>query len=166
MESTRIAGRERIIEYLKNRVRELEEELEVLRRLLELAEKGAAADALPGERLEEIKVGRKRVARLFKGDSYMRLVFEEPVPLPEEVEAYLRSVEEELREQQAKSGDVEGDALARMSLEYGPGGGVVEVRFSGLYTTIDHLKVRAALKYAAETVHVIVKARSRGEEEV
>jgi DNA-binding protein YbaB len=158
MDAAKLVTREELIEYLKARIKELEEELSMLKALLELVEKGSAGSgALPGEKVEEVKVGRRRIAKLYRGESHMRLVFEEPMPLPEEVEAYLKSVEDEIRGAQAKSG-AEAQDLAKMTLEEAPGGGVIEIRFTGLYTTIEHLKVRAALKYAAETIYEFVRA--------
>ena len=165
MEASRLASREEVLEYLRRRIKELEQELSVLRALLELAEKGGiSSGALPGEKVEDVRVGRRRVAKLYRGETHMRLVFEEPMPMPEEVEAYLRSVEEEIRGQQARRGDLESEEMARLSFDEASGG-VVEVRFTGIYSTIEHLKVRAALKYAAETIYEFVRAsRAKGGE--
>ncbi len=158
MEGGRLVSREEVIEYLRRRVRELEEELAMLKALLEVVEKGGiSTGALPGEKVEEVKVGRRRVAKLYRGETHMRLVLEEPLPMPEEVEAYLRSVEDEIRGAQARSGAVEAQDLARLAIEEGPGG-VVEIRFTGLYSTIEHIKARAALKYAAETLYEFARA--------
>ncbi len=158
MEAAKPVTREELIEYLKRRLAELEEEVRLLRALLDALERGGIAQgALPGEKVEEVRVGRRRVARLYRGESHMRLVFDEPMPMPEEVEAYLRTVEDEIRGSQARSGAVEAQDLAKLSIEEGPGG-VVEIRFTGIYTTIEHLKVRAALKYVAETLYEFSRA--------
>ncbi|MCE4603498.1 MAG: hypothetical protein F7B20_00840 [Aeropyrum sp.] len=159
---SRLVDRERLIEWVKKRITELEEELEVAKTILEVLEKGGVSEApLPGEKGEDIKVGRRRVARLYKGETHVRIVFEEPQPLPEEVEIYLRNVEEELRSLQARIGGVVGEDLATLDFVRVGEGSVREISFRGLYTTVEHLKAKAALKYAAETIHYISRAMNK-----
>lgn len=159
---SRVLDKARIIEWLRSRIKDLEEELEAMKALLDIVEKGGSVDSmLPGERSEDLKIGRRRIARLFKGETHVRISFEYPQILPEEVEAYLKNVEEELRSLQARTGGVVGEDLATLHVVRSTDGRVKELWFKGLYTTVEHLKAKAALKYAAETIHYISKAVDR-----
>lgn len=149
-----------LLEWVRRRIQELEDELRKLKAIQELLEGGGGAE--PGESSEDVKLGRRRIGRLFRGESRVRLVFEDPQYVPEEVEAYLRSVEDDIRASQAAAGDLAPDEMVRLELKRSPDGRVVEIRFEGVHTTIEHLKARAALKYAAETIYLIARARVKG----
>ncbi|BAN89714.1 hypothetical protein [Aeropyrum camini] len=155
--------REEVLEWIRARIRDLEEEISYYKTILAIVEKGSVSASLPGEKVEEVKVGRRRVARLYKGETHVRIVMEWPMALPEEIEAYLRSVEEELRAVQARTGDIAGEDLATLTIRRLPDGTVEEIVFKGLYTTVEHLKARSALKYAAESMYHINRAMEREE---
>ncbi len=148
--------REEAIEWVRKRIEELEEELAVLKRILEELE-GAPKPSLD-ERVEDVKVGRRRVAKLYRGERHMRLVLEGSWPIPEELMSYLEEAVEEIRERQLASG-VPPEEAVRLDVRGR------EIRVEGLHTTIEHLKVRAALKYVAENVYLLARRAARPEEE-
>jgi hypothetical protein len=155
-------AKEEVLEWLRSRVEELEFELKALKTIMAILDSGQ--QALVGERVEEVKIGRRRVARVYIGDTYVRVVFENPVVLPVEVKEYLRSVEEDIRVLQAKSG-VEGE-LARLLIREKPDGSTAEIRIENLQSTIEAIKAKAALKYSVEVTYQVLKAREREVEEV
>ncbi|MDT7865529.1 MAG: hypothetical protein RRE21_01220 [Desulfurococcales archaeon] len=155
-------AKEEVLEWLRSRVEELELELKALKTIMAILDSGQ--QALVGERVEEVKIGRRRVARVYIGDTYVRVVFENPVVLPVEVKEYLRSVEEDIRVLQAKSG-VEGE-LARLLIREKPDGSTAEIRIENLQSTIEAIKAKAALKYSVEVTYQVLKAREREVEEV
>jgi DnaJ-class molecular chaperone len=154
--------REEVLEWLKARVGELEFELKVLKTIVALLD--TTQKALVGERVEDVKIGKRRVARVYIGDTYVRVAFETPLVMPLEVKEYLKSVEEDLRVLQARTGS-EGE-LARLSIRERPDGSVAEVRIENLQSTIEIVKAKAALKYAVEVAHQLLKAKDREIEEV
>jgi len=154
--------REEVLEWLKARVGELEFELKVLKTIVALLD--TTQKALVGERVEDVKIGKRRVARVYIGDTYVRVAFETPLVMPLEVKEYLKSVEEDLRVLQARTGS-EGE-LARLSIRERPDGSVAEVRIENLESTIEIVKAKAALKYAVEVAHQLLKAKDREIEEV
>ena len=154
--------REEVLEWLKARVGELEFELKVLKTIVALLD--TTQKALVGERVEDVKIGKRRVARVYIGDTYVRVAFETPLVMPLEVKEYLKSVEEDLRVLQAKTGS-EGE-LARLSIRERPDGSIAEVRIENLQSTIEIVKAKAALKYAVEVAHQLLKAKDREIEEV
>jgi DnaJ-class molecular chaperone len=154
--------REEVLEWLKARVGELEFELRVLKTIVALLD--TTQKALVGERVEDVKIGKRRVARVYIGDTYVRVAFETPLVMPLEVKEYLKSVEEDLRVLQARTGS-EGE-LARLSIRERPDGSIAEVRIENLESTIEIVKAKAALKYAVEVAHQLLKAKDREIEEV
>ncbi len=154
--------REEVLEWLKARVGELEFELKVLKTIVALLD--TTQKALVGERVEDVKIGKRRVARVYIGDTYVRVAFETPLVMPLEVKEYLKSVEEDLRVLQARTGS-EGE-LARLSIRERPDGSIAEVRIENLQSTIEIVKAKAALKYAVEVAHQLLKAKDREIEEV
>ena len=152
------------VEWLEERIAELEEELRVLRELRELlagrarADRESLARPRPGERSEEVKVGRKRVARLFEGEGYARLALLAEVPLPRDVREYLDTVVGEIRAQQARLGHTE---LAELSVAVEDGRWVsAEIR--NLHNAVDTIKARAALRHAAETAYMYARSARGG----
>ncbi len=154
--------KEELDAYLRRRVEELEEELRSLKALLEYIED--AGRQSPTERAEDVKVGRRRVARILRGEGYVRAAPEVPMALPKEIREYLETVEGEIRAYQARSGQQEGEGV-KLSIKERPDGTVAEVKFDGLYTTLEVLKAKAALKYAMEVSYDVYKAQSKGEDE-
>ncbi|MGC9071449.1 MAG: hypothetical protein ACP5HK_01950 [Acidilobus sp.] len=149
--------------YLRKRIEQLEEELRALKTLLEYLEDSGKAS--PTERVEDVRVGRRRVARILRGDSYVRAVPELPLALPREIREYLQTVEAEIRAYQARSGEPgEGEGV-RLSVKEKPDGSVSEVKFDGLFTTLEVLKAKAALKYAMETAYDVYRAQMKSSDE-
>ncbi len=153
--------REEVLEWLKVKVEELEFELRALRTIISLLD--TTQQALVGERVEDVRIGRRRVARVYIGDTYVRATFESPLTLPVEVREYLKSVEGDLKALQAKTG-VEGE-LARLLIRERPDGSIAEIRIENLQSTIEVIKAKAALKYAIEVTHQLLKAKSKEVEE-
>ena len=159
-QNERAVTKEDLEAYLKRRIAELEEELRSLRSLLEYIED--AGKVSPTERVEEVKSGRRRIARLMIGEGYVRAVPDLPLGLPRELRDYLETVEGELRAYQSKLGQHEGEG-ARLSIRERPDGTVAEVRFDGLLSTLEVLKAKGALRYAMETAYEIYRAQAREE---
>lgn len=155
---TKAASKEEIVEWLKSRIEELENEIRVLKSILAMMEGGGGAR--PGERVEEVKLGRRRVARLYRGEDYVRLVPEFPMVLTGDIRSYLNSIVSEIVESQARQG-VPEEERARLEVKESPEGSVSEVRVEGLKSTLDTLKARAALKFAAEMAWEVYRAQRR-----
>lgn len=159
MSKAREEGREEIIskgeaiELLKKEIRRLERKLAAYRAILQMLEGGEEASQEKGE---EIRVGRKRVGRLVVGEDFVKLIIEAP-QLPQLVAEYLNGLEKDLRELQMRSGTAEGESLAKISVKERHN--EVEVRIDNIYTTIELIKAKAGLKYAAEATHEIMKAK-------
>ncbi|ADL19860.1 MULTISPECIES: hypothetical protein [Acidilobus] len=158
-QSERAVSKETLEAYLKKRIQELEEELSALKALLDYIED--AGKASPAERPEDIKVGRRRVARLLRGEGYVRVVPEVPMALPKEVREYLSTVEAEIRAYQGREGSDEGGGV-KLTIRDRPDGSVAEIKFDGLYSTLEFLKAKAALKYAMEVSYEVYRAQMKG----
>ncbi len=156
---TRAASKEKIIEWIRSRIEELENELRILKSILSMMEGGGGAR--PGERVEEVRIGRRRIARLYRGEDYVRLVPEFPMALTGDVRSYLEGIVAEITETQARQGIPE-EERARLDVKESPEGSVVEVRIEGLKSTLDTLKARAALKFTAEMAWEVYRAQRRG----
>ncbi|MFN4046226.1 MAG: hypothetical protein ACK4H7_02670, partial [Acidilobaceae archaeon] len=102
LEEARELTKEEVLEWLRGKVESLEFELKVFKTILSFLESGQ--QPLLGEKVEEVKVGRRRVARVFIGEGYVRLSYDTPVVLPNEIKEYLNSVREDIRALQARSG--------------------------------------------------------------
>jgi hypothetical protein len=148
--------------WLQERIAELEEELSYLRRILEAL--GGQADppdprrARPGERVEEVKVGRRKIARVFKGEDYVRLAPLEALALPKEARSYLENIVSEIRAEQARGWE---DATAKLEIREDPVKGLVEARIEGLRNALEVIKAKAALKHVADVAWHYTRAASR-----
>jgi hypothetical protein len=152
-----------LLAWLREEIDRCEERLSMLRRILALVERdGGDADPLatrPGETLEIVKNGKRRIARLFRGEDYVRLAPVERLALPREAREYLETVVEEIRGEQARR----GEARAELKLREDPVRGVIEILITGLDATLHMLKAKAALKHTAEVAWQYTKARRRKE---
>lgn len=162
LEEARELTKEEVLEWLRGKVESLEFELKVFKTILSFLESGQ--QPLLGEKVEEVKVGRRRVARVFIGEGYVRLSYDTPVVLPNEIKEYLNSVREDIRTLQARSG-AEGD-LVNLVIRERPDGAVVEVRLENLQSTVEVIKAKAALKYAVEATYQLLKAKEKEFEEL
>ncbi len=166
-QEARSLGRSELEQWLRERIAQLEEELRYLRSLLELVSGGSGERPdprrpRPGERSEEVRVGRKRIARVFRGEDYVRLAALEPLALPQDVREYLEGVVSEIRAQQARQGREE--RLAQLEIRTRPDGSIEEIIVSNVHATLEAIKAKAALKHAAETAYLYTRAAERGED--
>jgi hypothetical protein len=151
-------------EWLRNRIMQLEEELKYLRALLAMisGEEDVEQDprkVRPGERVEEVKVGRRKIARVFKGEDYVRLASLEPMALPSEVRAYLEDVVSEIRAEQARSGHE--SELAKLEVKLDSDNSIKEIVIHNLRNALEIIKAKAALKHVAEVAWQYTKAASQ-----
>lgn len=146
-------GREELLEFLRKEIERLERRIAIYKALVQMLEGGEES---PLERGEEIKVGRRRLGKLIMGENYVRLIVETQ-QLPQLIREYLEGLEKDLRELQTRSGTSEGEELARITVKERPG--EVEIRVDNIYTTIELIKARAGLKYAAEALYELVKSK-------
>jgi hypothetical protein len=154
-------AKEEILSWLKSRIEELENELRVLKSMLNLLEGGESWK--PGEKPEEVKVGRRRIAVLYRGEYYVRIVPQYPMPDVPEIRAYLENILNEIKEIQARSGAESSEELARLSIKNGPDGHIVEIVYENLYSAVELLKAKAALKHSVEVGWHIYRARGKEE---
>ncbi len=147
-----------VIEWLRRRIEELEEELEHLRYILRILE--GPSGWRPGEKPEEVRVNRKRIGVIYWGENdrgyYVRAVPSYPMPEAREVTGYLEDMLKELREMQARHGEPE----AALKIIPDTNGGISEVVFEGLQMVYEVLKAKAVLKTALEVGYQIYKSRS------
>jgi hypothetical protein len=162
-QSERAVSKETLEAYLKRRIQELEDELNALRTLLSYIED--AGKVSPAERAEDVKVGRRRVARLLRGEGYVRVVPDIPLALPKEVREYLDTVEAEIKAYQGGEQATGEGGGVKLTIKERPDGSVAEIKFDGLYSTLEFLKAKAALKYAMEVSYEVYRAQMKGGEE-
>ena len=157
-EKEKLLERDEVIARLRERLAELEEEVRLIKSILAALEQATVGPPSPSEKMEEVRVGKKKIARLYYAEGYVRLRPDFPMSLPSEVWAYLEATVGEIRERQEKEG-VDQEEQVRLRRIDGPDGAVAEIRIENLHTTIDHIKARAALKYVAELAYDLYRAR-------
>jgi hypothetical protein len=151
--------KEEIVTWLRSRIEELESELKVMKSMLELLEGGESWR--PGEKPEEVKVGRRKIAVLYRGEYYVRIVPQYPMPDVPEIRGYLENILNEIKEIQVRSGAESGDELARLTIRTGPEGHITEIIFENLFSAVEILKAKAALKHSVEVGWHIYRAREK-----
>ncbi len=154
-ESGRLLTREELLEYLKDRLRSLEEEIRIVKSMIALLE---GVKPREQEEQEPILYGKKKIAILYKASSYIRLVPQFDMKVPEEAMEYLEETVSQIREKQAKAG-VPEEERAALHVDEAPDGGIVEIRIANIKSTVEHLKAKAALKYIAELAYELRRAR-------
>ncbi len=155
------ATKEELVEYLRRRIEALEEELRVLKSLLAMIDPSSVEGAEtvdPSERVEDVKVSKRVIAKLGMGEDYVRIKLLFPTPLPGDVKQYLETVLEEIGEKQAIRG-VPPEERAAMEIVPSPDGGVRMIRVYNLSSTLEKVRVKAALKYVAELLYKIYRKR-------
>lgn len=155
-------SKEEIIAWLRSKIDELENEIRTLKSILELMEGGESWK--PGERPEEVKIGRRKIAILYRGDYYVRIVPQYPMPDIPEIRSYLEHILNEIREIQARTGVETGEELAKLNIKNDPEGLITEILFENLYSAVELLKAKAALKHSTEVGWHIYKARDKEQE--
>ena len=155
-------SKEELVEYLKRRIEELEHELRILKTILVYVDPSAVLSQEEefdsSERLEDIRVGKKTVAKIGIGESYVRIVFGFPAFMPEDVREYLESVVQEIGERQAVDG-TPPEERARLETKTGPGGELRMLVIHNLYTALEKVKAKAALKYVSEILYQLSKKK-------
>ncbi|MCE4625507.1 MAG: hypothetical protein F7C35_06555 [Desulfurococcales archaeon] len=158
-----LASKEELIEYLKRRIEELKSELRILATILAMLEPASVEEPIdPSERVEDVKVSRRVIAKLGQGEDYVRLVPKFPTVLPVDIKSYIESVVEEIAERQAKDG-VAPEERARLKVKEGPDGILREARIVNLYTPLEKVKAKAALRYAGELLYQIYRKKDKGD---
>ncbi len=154
--------KEDLEEWLKKRLEVLRSETKMIETLLSYIQENGVQNV--NEKSEEVKFGRRRIGRILRGETYIRLIPETPIPLPSELREYLETVEGELKSSQLKEG-LDESGQAKLVIKERPDASIAEIRFEGLNTTIEMLKAKAALKYTAEIAYQIYKAQNRQSDE-
>ncbi len=155
------ASREEVITWVRQRLEELENEIRMLRSILAHYEEPGRIS--PDEKVEEVKMGRKRIAKVYVGEGYVRLIPEFEMPLPSDIKEYIEEVVNEIRERQAREG-LEKEEQARLIIKERASGAVKELIIKNIDGITETIKAKAALKYAAELAWEIVKAKENKEE--
>lgn len=153
-------SKEEVISWIKQRLEELENEIRILRSILAHYEQASSGRISPDEKVEEIKAGRRRIARLYIGENYIRLVPEFDLVLVGDLKEYLEETVEEIKAKQSREGIDERDQVKLIVKEKATGG-VREIIISNIEGISEIIKSKAALKYIAELAWDIYKARDR-----
>ncbi|MCE4618594.1 MAG: hypothetical protein F7C37_04040 [Desulfurococcales archaeon] len=159
-EKEQYLSKEEVISWIKQRLEELENEIRILRSILAHYEQASSGRISPDEKVEEIKAGRRRIARLYIGENYIRLVPEFDVVLVGDLKEYLEETVEEIKAKQSREGIDERDQVKLIVKEKATGG-VREIIISNIEGISEIIKSKAALKYIAELAWDIYKARDR-----
>ncbi|MCE4600800.1 MAG: hypothetical protein F7C38_04465 [Desulfurococcales archaeon] len=161
-EKEQLASREEVLSWIKHRIEELENELKMLKSILYHYEEGTPGRLSIDEKVEEVKVGRRRIARLYIGDSYVRIVPEFEMVLIGDMKEYLDEIIDEIREKQIKEG-VEEQDQAKLTIRERTNGSIKEIIISNIEGIAEVIKAKAALKYVAELAWEIYKAKEKSE---
>ncbi|MEB3806708.1 MAG: hypothetical protein GSR73_04245 [Desulfurococcales archaeon] len=161
-EKEQLASREEVVSWIKHRIEELENELKMLKSILYHYEEGAPGRLSIDEKVEEVKVGRRRIARLYIGDNYVRIVPEFEMVLIGDMKEYLDEIIDEIREKQVKEG-VEEQDQAKLTIRERTNGSIKEIIISNIEGIAEVIKAKAALKYVAELAWEIYKAKEKSE---
>ncbi|MCE4629257.1 MAG: hypothetical protein F7C82_03165 [Desulfurococcales archaeon] len=159
-EKEQYLSKEEVISWIKQRLEELENEIRILRSILAHYEQASSGRISPDEKVEEIKAGRRRIARLYIGENYIRLVPEFDIVLVGDLKEYLEETVEEIKAKQSREGIDERDQVKLIVKEKATGG-VREIIISNIEGISEIIKSKAALKYIAELAWDIYKARDR-----
>lgn len=159
-EKEQYLSKEEVISWIKQRLEELENEIRILRSILAHYEQASSGRISPDEKVEEIKAGRRRIARLYIGENYIRLVPEFDVVLVGDLKEYLEETVEEIKAKQSREGIDEREQVKLIVKEKATGG-VREIIISNIEGISEIIKSKAALKYIAELAWDIYKARDR-----
>jgi len=149
-----LLSKREIVERLRGRLVELEDEIRLVKSLLALLDEEPSKPKAH-EKAIDVKLGRKKVATLFVGpdNSYLRLVPEGEPPLASDVLAYLERLVAELRNRQKTLNPLEDEEnLISLEIKQGPRGGVREIVVSGIRDTREYVRVRAALEYVGQAL--------------
>ncbi len=157
-EKEKLLEKEEVLARLRERLAELEEEVRLIKSILAALESAPLGPPSIAEKVEEVRLGKKRIARIYYAENYVRMRPDFPMVLPGEVWSYLETTVGEIRERQEKEG-IDAEEQVRLRKIEAPDGTVAEVRIENLYSTVDHIKAKAALKYVAELAYELYRAR-------
>jgi len=155
-----LLSKREVVERLRARLVELEDEIRLVKSLLALLEEEPTKPKAH-EKAIDLKLGRKKVATIFEGPdkTYLRLVPEGEPPLARDILAYLENLVAELRNKQKTLNPLEDEEnLISLEVRQGPRGGVREIVVSGIKDTREYVRVRAALEYVG---HALAELSSR-----
>jgi len=149
-----LLSKKEVVERLRARLVELEEEIRLVKSLLALLDEEPSKPKAH-EKAIDVKVGRKKVATIFVGpnNSYLRLVPEGEPPLASDVLTYLEKLISELRDKQKTLYPLEDEEnLISLEVKQGPRGGVREIIVTGIKDMREYVRVWAALEYVGEAL--------------
>ncbi|MEB3825679.1 MAG: hypothetical protein LRS47_03315 [Desulfurococcales archaeon] len=139
--------------WLRTKIMQLEEELQMYKSLLAVIDGTLPlSPPMPGEKIEDLKVGKKRIASIYRGEGYVRGAPRFKTFVTDEVKSYIEGVISEIREMQG------GDSEAHYEIKENPDGSLREIRVEGLQSTVEELRVAGALKYVLQTLYYQYKA--------
>ena len=159
-ERVELLSREDVVQRLRERLVELEEEIRLIKSILALLGEERRPPR-PDERVEEIRQGKKKIGVLYIGKDYVRMVPEGEAIVTEDLRVYLESLVEELRLRQKRMGIISDDEEGiSLEIKTGPGGELYEIVVSGIRDTREFVKVHAALRYTATVLYEIASRRA------
>ncbi len=139
--------------WLKRKIAELEEEIQYYKVMLSVID-GAVpvSPPMPGEKSEDLKIGKKRIGTIYRGEGYVRGSPNFKAFLIDDLKDYLNGVVNEIKLSQ---GD---EASITLDIRENPDGSIREIRVEGLQSTIEELRVIGAIKYVIQTLYHQYKA--------
>jgi len=139
--------------WLKRKIAELEEEIQYYKVMLSIID-GAVpvSPPMPGEKSEDLKIGKKRIGTIYRGEGYVRGSPNFKAFLTDDLKDYLNGVVNEIKLSQ---GD---EASINLDIRENPDGSIREIRVEGLQSTIEELRVIGAIKYVIQTLYHQYKA--------
>ncbi|MCE4614956.1 MAG: hypothetical protein F7B60_05465 [Desulfurococcales archaeon] len=139
--------------WLKRRIVEIEEELHYYKAMLSILEGTIPiSPPMPGEKSEDLKVGKKRIAIIFRGDGYVRSSPSFKAFLNAELKDYVNNVVNEIKTMQGE------ESTITFEVKENPDGSLREVRVEGLQSTVEELRIIGAMKYILQTLYYQYKA--------
>jgi len=156
--STTYLDMDTIVEWIRRKVDELEQELRIWKTLLASMEGRSPIELSPSEKVEELRHKRTRYAVIYRGEGYVRMRPIIPARLDQELKGYITNVINELREEYQDEDDEE-TSLLDLRITENPDGTLSEIVVSGIQDTIGMLRIVGALKYVAHTLFLKSKRK-------
>ncbi|MEB3756094.1 MAG: hypothetical protein GSR79_04460 [Desulfurococcales archaeon] len=139
--------------WLKRKIVELEEDLHYYKAMLSILEGSMPiSPPMPGEKSEDLKVGKKRIAIIFRGDGYVRSSPSFKAFLTSDLREYVNSVVNEIKTMQGE------ESTITLEIRENPDGSLREIRVEGLQSTVEELRIIGAMKYVLQTLYQQYKA--------
>jgi hypothetical protein len=139
--------------WLKRKIIEAEEEIQYYKAMLSILEGTLPiSPPMPGEKSEDIKVGKKRIATIFRGDGYVRSSSSFKAFLTSDMKEYITNVVNEIKTMQGE------EPTITLDIRENPDGSLREIRVEGLQSTVEELRIIGAMKYVLQTLYYQYKA--------